>query len=101
MSYPLPGTDFYEQVRAQLGRQRNWKDTGDLAMLFQGTYDTAFYRRLHRLLHRELELRHRARQHVSISDDPNALEAVQEEWTDLINHAERHLTTAPTPLPST
>lgn len=55
VAYPLPGTDFYEQVRAQLGRQRNWKDTGDLAMLFQGTYDTAFYRKVRDLLHREVE----------------------------------------------
>lgn len=55
VSYPLPGTDFYEQVRAQLGRQRNWKDTGDLAMLFQGTYDTAFYRKVRDLLHHEVE----------------------------------------------
>lgn len=55
VSYPLPGTDFYEQVRAQIGRQRNWKDTGDLAMLFQGTYDTAFYRQIRDLLHHEVE----------------------------------------------
>ncbi|HYC66251.1 MAG TPA: hypothetical protein VEC14_16090, partial [Reyranellaceae bacterium] len=37
------------------GRQRNWKDTGDLAMLFQGTYDTAFYRKVRDVLHEEVE----------------------------------------------
>ncbi len=57
VAYPLPGTEFYDKVRAQLGRQRNWKDTGDLAMLFQGTYDTAFYRKVRDVLHREAETR--------------------------------------------
>jgi anaerobic magnesium-protoporphyrin IX monomethyl ester cyclase len=54
VSYPLPGTEFYDRVRTQLGRQRNWKDTGDLAMLFQGTYDSALYRRVRDVLHAEV-----------------------------------------------
>lgn len=55
VAYPLPGTVFYDRVRAQLGRQRNWKDTGDLAMLFQGTFDTHLYRRVRDILHEEAE----------------------------------------------
>ena len=55
VAYPLPGTEFYDRVRAQLGRQRNWRDTGELAMLFQGTYDTALYRKVRDLLHREVD----------------------------------------------
>lgn len=55
VAYPLPGTEFHARVRAQLGRKRNWKDTGDLAMLFQGTYDTAFYRKVRDVLHDEVE----------------------------------------------
>jgi anaerobic magnesium-protoporphyrin IX monomethyl ester cyclase len=58
VAYPLPGTGFYETVRRQLGTQRNWQDTGDLAMLFQGTYDSAFYRRLRDMLHAEVDTRH-------------------------------------------
>jgi anaerobic magnesium-protoporphyrin IX monomethyl ester cyclase len=54
VSYPLPGTKFHETVRAQLGRRRNWKDTGDLAMLFQGTFDSAFYRQVRDVLHAEV-----------------------------------------------
>jgi anaerobic magnesium-protoporphyrin IX monomethyl ester cyclase len=53
VAYPLPGTRFHEKVREQLGARHNWEDTGDLAMLFQGTYDTAFYRRVRDALHRE------------------------------------------------
>ena len=55
VAYPLPGTVFHERVRAQLGRRKNWRDTGDLAMLFQGTYDTAFYRKVRDLLHQEVD----------------------------------------------
>lgn len=54
VSYPLPGTPFYERVQAQLGRTRNWQDSDDLAMLFQGPFSTKFYRRLHSFTHRYL-----------------------------------------------
>lgn len=54
VAYPLPGTKFYQTVRAQLGRQQNWQDTDDLAMLFHGTYGTSFYRRVRDVLHDEV-----------------------------------------------
>jgi anaerobic magnesium-protoporphyrin IX monomethyl ester cyclase len=57
VSYPLPGTKFYESVNAQLGPHRNWIDSADLAMLYQGPYPTSFYRRLHGLVHGEFRLR--------------------------------------------
>jgi anaerobic magnesium-protoporphyrin IX monomethyl ester cyclase len=57
VSYPLPGTRFHEMVRQQLGEKINWTDSNDLAMLFEGTYQSPFYRKLHRLLHQDLELR--------------------------------------------
>ncbi|HEX7120121.1 MAG TPA: radical SAM protein [Longimicrobiales bacterium] len=55
VSYPLPGTRFYDAVRAQLGEKRNWEDTGELAMMFHGTYTTEFYRRVRDLLHDEVD----------------------------------------------
>lgn len=55
VAYPLPGTEFHAQVQAQLGRQRNWKDTGELAMLFQGAYSTALYRKVRNVLHAEVD----------------------------------------------
>jgi hypothetical protein len=33
VSYPLPGTPFYERVRAQLGDKQNWVDSSDLDMM--------------------------------------------------------------------
>ncbi|GAB4171905.1 MAG: radical SAM protein [Roseiflexaceae bacterium] len=53
VSYPLPGTRFFERVRSELGSQQNWYDSNDLAMLYNGPFPTAFYRQLHVVLHRE------------------------------------------------
>ncbi|HKP51576.1 MAG TPA: radical SAM protein [Chloroflexia bacterium] len=57
VSYPLPGTKFYENVRAQLGVKQNWLDSADLAMMYRGTYSTEFYRYLHTVLHKEFRAR--------------------------------------------
>jgi anaerobic magnesium-protoporphyrin IX monomethyl ester cyclase len=54
VSYPLPGTRFYEQVGAQLGRKSNWSDSADLAMMFRGEYSSEFYRALADALHAEV-----------------------------------------------
>jgi radical SAM superfamily enzyme YgiQ (UPF0313 family) len=57
VSYPLPGTRFYERVKAELGPARNWTDSDDLAMLYRGPFTTAFYRALHGVVHKEFRLR--------------------------------------------
>lgn len=56
VSYPMPGTRFFEAVRDQLGEKQNWTDSSDLAMLYRGPFSTAFYRQLHRVVHREFRL---------------------------------------------
>jgi len=53
VSYPLPGTKFYENVKLQLGEKRNWLDSGDFEMMYRGPYSSDFYRQLHVTLHRE------------------------------------------------
>lgn len=55
VSYPLPGTKFYERVREQLGAKTNWADSGDVSMMFQGPYNNEFYRALHDYLHAEVD----------------------------------------------
>lgn len=57
VSYPLPGTTFYERVRVELGAQRNWQDSADLAMMYAGPFATPFYRQLHTVLHKEFRAR--------------------------------------------
>lgn len=52
VSYPLPGTVFYDRVRAALGEKTNWTDSDDLDLMFPGAYSPGFYRRLHRYVHR-------------------------------------------------
>jgi len=54
VAYPLPGTRFYDLVRAEMGERKNWDDSDDLRMLFQGTYDTEFYRMVRDVLHDEV-----------------------------------------------
>jgi radical SAM superfamily enzyme YgiQ (UPF0313 family) len=61
VSYPMPGTRFFEAVKEQLGAKQNWQDSNDLAMLYYGTFSTAFYRQLHRVVHIEFRAR-KARQ---------------------------------------
>ena len=53
VSYPLPGTKFYEMVKDDLKFKSNWKDSDDLAMMFQGTFNSRFYKKLHRYVHKE------------------------------------------------
>ena len=52
ISYPLPGTKFYEKVKDDLQEKANWAESDDLAMMFRSTYSQAFYRELHRYVHR-------------------------------------------------
>jgi anaerobic magnesium-protoporphyrin IX monomethyl ester cyclase len=55
VSYPLPGTKFFDRVQAQLGDKTNWSDSEDMAMMFQGAYTNEFYRALHDALHAQVD----------------------------------------------
>ncbi|MEM9824845.1 MAG: radical SAM protein [Bacteroidota bacterium] len=57
VSYPLPGTKFFEKVQSQLGVKQNWTDSDDLAMMYRANFSPAFYRRLHRYVHKIFRLR--------------------------------------------
>jgi len=56
VSYPLPGTKFYDRVKDDLKLKANWTDSDDLAMLFKGTYSSAFYKKLQRYVHKEYRI---------------------------------------------
>ncbi len=73
VSYPLPGTKFYERVKDQLGVKQNWLDSNDLAMLYKGPYTTAFYRQLHRVLHREFRVRKTWRELMVLARRPRQI----------------------------
>jgi radical SAM superfamily enzyme YgiQ (UPF0313 family) len=54
VSYPLPGTAFFEQVQAQLGMKRNWNDSDDLCTIHIASYNDSFYHALRDALHAEV-----------------------------------------------
>jgi anaerobic magnesium-protoporphyrin IX monomethyl ester cyclase len=54
LSYPLPGTVFYERVQEQIGAKRNWTDSDDLCVMFRATYKDEFYKALRNALHAEV-----------------------------------------------
>jgi len=62
VSYPLPGTKFFERVKMEFGDKQNWLDSDDLAMLYHGTFPTEFYRVLHGRVHYEFRARKAMRQ---------------------------------------
>lgn len=51
VSYPLPGTGFYEKVKNELGSKANWSHSDDLALMFHSTFSPAYYKQLHRYVH--------------------------------------------------
>lgn len=51
VSYPLPGTKFYDKVKQDLVLKQNWKDSDDLHIMFKSAYQPEFYRYLQRFVH--------------------------------------------------
>jgi anaerobic magnesium-protoporphyrin IX monomethyl ester cyclase len=52
ISYPLPGTVFYERVKAELKKKTNWTDSDEMALMFSNTYPAPFYKQLHSYVHK-------------------------------------------------
>jgi anaerobic magnesium-protoporphyrin IX monomethyl ester cyclase len=73
VSYPLPGTPFYERVRHELGERENWIDSGDMAMLYRGPFRTEFYRHLHTVVHKDYRSRKTAAELRGLLRHPAAL----------------------------
>ena len=67
VSYPLPGTAFYEKVKAELREKSNWTDSDELALMFRNTYAPAFYKQLHRYVHKSY------RKHLALEAIKNLL----------------------------
>ena len=55
VSYPLPGTKFYEKVETELKEKTNWTDSDELALMFKNTYPPAFYKQLYRYVHKNYQ----------------------------------------------
>ncbi len=79
VSYPLPGTRFHEQVKAQLGAKTHWDDSADLAMMFRGTFGSEVYRKVRDLLHAQVDLGR-----LDASARRRARDEIKDRWNRLI-----------------
>jgi len=53
VSYPLPGTKFYDNVKEQLKDKANWTDSDELALMYKGGFSPSYYKKLHRYVHKD------------------------------------------------
>ena len=51
VSYPLPGTVFYNRVKAELKKKTNWTNSDEMALMFSNTFAPSYYKQLHRYVH--------------------------------------------------
>lgn len=56
VSYPLPGTKFYDIMKEKLGEKKNWFVSEDLDLMFPGEYHPDFYRTLHKITHKKFRI---------------------------------------------
>jgi len=57
VSYPLPGTKFYDRVKDELLEKANWTDSDELALMFRNNFSSGFYKELQRYLHQRFRSR--------------------------------------------
>jgi anaerobic magnesium-protoporphyrin IX monomethyl ester cyclase len=82
VSYPLPGTKFYDLVKAQLRAKTHWQESNDLDMMFQGTYTSDFYRTVRNLLHDQVSLQTNAAS--GSLEHGGSAEAIDRRWQELL-----------------
>lgn len=70
VTYPLPGTKLHQLVSSGLGQKTNWRESGDLSMMFKGTFSTDLYKALASAIH--LEVRR-----------PAERSAIEQAWSEL------------------
>jgi anaerobic magnesium-protoporphyrin IX monomethyl ester cyclase len=72
VTYPLPGTKFYDAVSKEFKEKTNWTDSNDLALLFTSQFSPAYYRYLHRYIHKYFRFRQALWYVKSLFKDPSA-----------------------------
>jgi anaerobic magnesium-protoporphyrin IX monomethyl ester cyclase len=89
VSYPLPGTPFHDLVKAQLGPKTHWRDSGDLAMMFRGTYTSTFYRAIRDLLHERVSLE-ALNAPAQVAQYEHGQHLLERRWEDLLSSERDH-----------
>lgn len=89
VSYPLPGTKFYDLVKAQLRAKTHWQESNDLDMMFQGTYTSDFYRAVRNLMHDQITLQ--TLDAAADGDEPMAAKrALDQNWRELLGRESQY-----------
>ncbi len=57
VSYPMPGTKFYERVKSTMTEKKNWDDTNDFEIMYNATYPSDFYRHLQLYTHKKFRIK--------------------------------------------
>ena len=83
VSYPLPGTKFYERVKAEMGAKTHWEHSHDLSVMHAGEYDSIFYHQLHAVIHRDLDLHLRLAAGETGPEMLQELDDVEAAWVEL------------------
>jgi anaerobic magnesium-protoporphyrin IX monomethyl ester cyclase len=86
VSYPLPGTKFYDLVKAQLRGKTHWQESDDLEMMFQGTYTSEFYRAVRNLMHDQITLQAGSLPAGSEAAHDRGRRALDQRWRELLEH---------------
>jgi anaerobic magnesium-protoporphyrin IX monomethyl ester cyclase len=73
VSYPLPGTGYYERVVGALGKKHNWIESSDLDPLVPSRFSAGFYRTLSRVVHAELRVARGARALRRVLREPRSV----------------------------
>jgi anaerobic magnesium-protoporphyrin IX monomethyl ester cyclase len=89
VSYPLPGTKFYDLVKAQLGGKTHWRESNDLDMMFHGTYTSDFYRAVRNLLHDQVTLQSEGAPPAS-DEHRRVRRALDRRWQELLGQELRY-----------
>jgi anaerobic magnesium-protoporphyrin IX monomethyl ester cyclase len=89
VSYPLPGTKFYELVRDQLRGKTHWQESNDLEMMFEGTYASDFYRAIRDLLHDQIAIE-KLKQRRRPVDYQREQRSLESRWAHLISSEQRY-----------
>ena len=70
VSYPLPGTSFYEKVKVDLRKKTNWTDSDEMALMFHNTFPPSYYKQLHRYVHQNYHKHLAKNSFVKLIRDP-------------------------------
>jgi anaerobic magnesium-protoporphyrin IX monomethyl ester cyclase len=84
----LPGTKFYDLVKAQMRAKTHWHESNDLDMMFHGTYVSDFYRVVRNLLHDQVSLQ------TAVAPFPSkherAADAIEQRWQELLRNEAKY-----------